>query len=110
MNQNKVYAMIGMAMRARCVVSGEVACESAVKSMKAHLVIVPTDASFNTKKLFSNKTTFYEIPYVEFGTKDELGHAIGKDMRSSVAITNEGFAKAIISKMEKIQKDSTEED
>lgn len=109
MNQSNVYAMIGMAMRARCVVSGEVACESAVKSMKAHLVIVPTDASFNTKKLFSNKTTFYGIPYVEFGTKNELGHAIGKDMRSSVAITDEGFAKAIITKMEKIQKDNTEE-
>ena len=96
-------------MKARAVVSGEVACESAVKSMKAHLVIVPTDASFNTKKLFSNKTTFYGIPYVEFGTKDELGHAIGKDMRSSIAITDEGFAKAIITKMEKIQKNSTEE-
>ena len=101
--------MIGMAMRAGCVVSGEVACENAVKGMKAHLVIVPTDASFNTKKLFSNKTTFYDIPYVEFGTKDALGHAIGKDMRSSVAIMDEGFAKAIITKMENIQKDSTEE-
>lgn len=101
--------MIGMAMKAGYVVSGEVACENAVKSMKAHLVIVPTDASFNTKKLFSNKTTFYGIPYAEFGTKDALGHAIGKDMRSSVAIMDEGFAKAIITKMEEIQKDNTEE-
>lgn len=102
--------MLGMATKAGYVVSGEVACENAVKSMKAHLVIVPKDASFNTKKLFSNKTTFYEIPYVQFGTKDELGHAIGKDMRSSVAVINEGFAKAILSKMEEIQKDNTEED
>ena len=109
MNQNNIYAMIGMAMKAGSVVSGEVACESAVKSMKAHLVIVPTDASFNTKKLFSNKTTFYGVPYVEFGTKNELGHAIGKDMRSSIALTDEGFAKAIITKLEKIQKDNTEE-
>lgn len=96
-------------MKAGSVVSGEVACESAVKGMKAHLVIVPTDASFNTKKLFSNKTTFYGVPYVEFGTKNELGHAIGKDMRSSIALTDEGFAKAIITKLEKIQKDNTEE-
>ncbi len=109
MNQNNVYAMIGMAMKAGKIVSGEVACESAVKSMKAHLVIVPVDASFNTKKLFSNKTTFYEIPYIEFGTKDGLGHAIGKDMRSSVAVIDEGFAKAIMTKIEKIQKVSTEE-
>ncbi len=109
MNQNNIYAMIGLAMKAGSVVSGEVACESAVKGMKAHLVIVPTDASFNTKKLFSNKTTFYGVPYVEFGTKNELGHAIGKDMRSSIALTDEGFAKAIITKLEKIQKDNTEE-
>ena len=58
MNQNNIYAMIGMAMKSGNVVSGEFACENAVKSMKAHLVIVPEDASFNTKKLFSNKTTF----------------------------------------------------
>ena len=109
MNQNNIYAMMGLAMKAGSIVSGEVACESAVKGMKAHLVIVATDASFNTKKLFSNKTTFYGVPYVEFGTKDELGHAIGKDMRSSIAITDEGFAKAIITKLEKIQKDNTEE-
>lgn len=102
--------MLGMATKAGYVVSGEFACETAVKSMKAHLVIVPKDASSNTKKLFSNKTTYYEIPYIEFGTKDELGHAIGKDMRSSVAVMNEGFAKAILSKMEEIQKDNTEED
>ena len=109
MNQNNIYAMLGLAMKAGAIVSGEVACESAVKSLKAHLVIVPTDASFNTKKLFSNKTTFYEIPYIEFGTKEALGHAIGKDLRSSVAITDEGFAKAIKTKIEKIQIVSTEE-
>ncbi len=109
MNQNKVYSLMGLATRGGKLVSGEVACENAVKGLKAHLVIVPTDASSNTKKLFSNKTTFYGIPYVEFGTKDELGHAIGKDMRSSIAITDEGFAKAIITKLEEIQKNSTEE-
>ena len=53
--------------------------------------------------------TFYEIPYVEFGTKEMLGHAIGKDYRSSVAITDEGFAKAIKTKIEKIQIVNTEE-
>lgn len=100
MSQNKVYAMIGMAMKAGSMVSGEFACETAVKTGKAYLVVVPKDASLNTKKLFSNKTSFYGIPYVEFGTKEELGHAMGKDMRSSAAITDEGFAKAILSKME----------
>lgn len=108
MIQNKVYALLGLAMKAGSVVSGEVACENAVKGMKAKLVIVAMDASAGTKKLFSNKTQYYEIPYAEYGTKDELGHALGKDMRSSIAVCDVGFADAIYKKLE-LSENKTEE-
>ena len=39
---------------------------------------------------------FYHVPRYFFGTKEELGHAMGKAMRSSLAITDENFAKSII--------------
>ena len=32
---------------------------------------------------------------MEFGDKEMLGKAIGKEFRASVAVTNSGFAKAI---------------
>lgn len=91
----KVYAMLGMAMKAGKVASGEFSTEKSVKSGHAYLVIVSEDASNNTKKMFSNMCKFYEVPRYFFGTKEELGSAIGKGMRSSLAITDENFAKSI---------------
>ena len=100
MNQNKTDSLIGLAMKAGKVVSGEFATDKNVKAGKAWLVLVSTDASDNTKKMFSNMCEFYEVPIYFYGNKEELGHAIGKEMRSSLAITDEGFAKSLIKNLE----------
>ena len=96
MEKNKIFSLLGLATRSRNVVSGEFMTEKAVKSYDAELVIVAEDASDNTKKMFRNMCTFYEVPYYEFGSKEELGHALGKEMRASLAIQDEGFSKAIV--------------
>lgn len=93
--KTKVFSLLGLATRAGRIVSGEFATEKAVKSFKAALVLVAEDASDNTKKLFTDKCSFYETPCYMFGTKQELGHAMGKEMRASLAVTDEGFADAI---------------
>ena len=103
MKQNKIYSLLGIAMRGRNVVSGEFAAEKALKSGKAALVLVADDASENTKKLFSDKCSFYEVPYYVYGTKEELGHAMGKDLRSSLAITDDGIAQAMIKQLESME-------
>lgn len=92
---SKIYSMLGLAMRAGRLVSGEFATDKSVKGGKAWLVIVSEDASDNTRKMFSNMCEFYKVPIYFFGTKNGLGHAIGKVMRSSLAITDENFAKSI---------------
>ena len=95
MQKNKVFGLLGIAARGRNVVSGEFSTQSAVKDGSAILVLVAEDASENTKKLFRNKCTFYEVPIRFFGTKEELGHAIGKEQRSSLALLDEGLAKTV---------------
>ena len=100
MNHNKIYSLLGLAMKAGRVVSGEFATDKSVKEGTAFLVLVSGDASDNTKKKFSNTCEFYEVPRYFYGTKEELGHAIGKEMRSSLAITDEGFAKSLIKHLE----------
>ncbi len=92
---NKAYGMIGMAMKAGKVASGEFATEKAVKSGKAALVIVSKTASENTKKKFRNMCDYYKVPICFFGEKEELGHAIGKEFRASLAVLDSGLAKAI---------------
>lgn len=95
----KVYSYIGLSARSRKLVSGEFSTEKAVKSFTAQLVLVAADASDNTKKLFRNKCTFYEVPFYEFGTKEELGHALGKEICASLAFTDEGLANAAMKQL-----------
>lgn len=95
MAQNKVYAMIGLATKAGKIASGEFSTEQAVKAGKGRLVIVSQAASDNTKKKFQNMCTYYEVPLYFFGEKETLGHAMGKEFRASLAVLDEGFAKAI---------------
>ena len=102
MNQSRVYSMLGLAMKAGKVVSGEFAVDKSIKEDSAFLVIIASDASDNTRKKFSNSCEFYEVPEYVYGMKEELGRAIGRDMRSSLAITDEGFAKSLRKHLEPV--------
>ena len=59
-----------------------------------------TDASDNTRKLFFDKCSYYEVPCIQAGTKEELGKAIGKEYRASAAVTDKSFAEGLIKKYE----------
>lgn len=93
--KDKVLSMLGLATRSRNVVSGGFATEQAVKSGKAYLVIIAEDASDNTRKKYSNMCEFYEVPCAYYSTKEVLGHAMGKEERTTLAVTDEGFADSI---------------
>ena len=88
-------------MKSGNVVSGEFAVEKAVKSKKAHVVIVANDASDNTRKKFYDMCSFYKVPVVSYAVKEELGHAIGKEFRASIAVTDQGFAEALLKQLDK---------
>ena len=92
---NKFFSLLGLCKRAGKLVAGEVAAEQAVRKKQAFLLILAQDASKNTKKKFTNSAVYYELPLAEIGTKEELGRAIGAEMRSIIAITEKGFAKKL---------------
>lgn len=87
-------------MRGRNLVSGEFQTMEAIKKGSAMLVIIAEDASDNTTKLFTDKCTFYEVPVFRYGTKEGLGRAVGKDLRSSMGVCDAGLADAIIKQLE----------
>ncbi len=93
--RDKILSLIGLAVRAGRCSSGEALTESGVKSGKARLVIIASDASENTKKKFQDMCKFYRVPICFYGDKDTLGHAMGKEFRASLAILDEGFADGI---------------
>lgn len=105
MNQNdrKILSYIGLCAKAGRIASGEFSTEKALKEGSANLVIVAEDASDNTKKNFSDACTYRGIRLLIKFDKNSLGHAIGKEMRASLAIKDEGFAAAIIKCLESVQ-------
>lgn len=84
--------MLSLAQRAGKVASGEFMTESSVKDGKAFLVVVAADASDNTKKKFRDMCDFYGVPFLIYGSLDSLGHAIGKEFRASLCVTDAGLA------------------
>ncbi len=100
LDSKKIYSMISLCAKAGRLVSGNFSVEKAVKSQKAYVVIVACDASDNTKKLFNQKCNYYDIPYFEFGDKDNLGKFIGREFRTSIAVLDEGFGNQIIKYMD----------
>lgn len=95
LNVKKACGMLGLAMRAGKVASGEFAAEKAVKEYRAFLVIVASEASQNTQKKIRNMCQYYKVPYLVFGTKEELGRIIGKEYRASLAVCDKNFAEVI---------------
>lgn len=95
MKMSRALSMISLATKAGKTKSGEFMTEKEVREGNAHLVIVADDASDNTKKKFQNMCDFYRVPIYFYGDKDTLGHAMGKEFRASLAVTDAGFAKGI---------------
>ena len=95
LEHKKIFSLLGLAERGRRVVSGEFMTERAIKGGSTKLVIVSSEASDNTRKMFYDMCSFYQVPVYYFGGKEELGHAIGKEMRASLAVTDEGFAASL---------------
>ena len=95
MKPDKILSLIGLATRAGKTASGEFCTEKEVKTGRAALVIVAGDASENTKKKFRDMCEFYEVPIYFYKDKDTLGHAMGKEFRATLAVTDAGFAEGI---------------
>ena len=103
MKNDRILSLLGLAVRSRNLVSGEFSTEKAVKAGRAELVIVSSDASENTKKMFTDKCAFYGIPIYVYSDRHSLGRAIGKEMRVSAAVTEKGLAESIIKHLEELQ-------
>lgn len=100
LRQNRVLSLVGLATKAGRTVSGEFSTEKAVKTGEASLVIVSEEASENTKKKFRNMCAYYRVPICFFGTKDDLGRAMGKEFRASLAVLDEGLGNALRKQLE----------
>lgn len=99
MKRDSVLSLVSIAKKAGKIAAGEFQTEHAVRSGKAGLVILSEEASENTKKKFRNMCSFYSVPVLIYGGKEELGAAIGCEFRASLAVTDEGLSRSIEKKL-----------
>ena len=97
MTNQAVLQLLGLAARARKVISGEELVVNEIRRGHAKLVLLASDASANTSKKLTDKCTYYNVELHVFGDRYDLGHATGKEARVALAITDSGFAKKISS-------------
>ncbi|RLQ95924.1 YlxQ family RNA-binding protein [Falsibacillus albus] len=88
-------SLLGLANRARKIISGEELVLKEVKNGRAKLVLLSKDASQNTSKKILDKCHYYRTPVKMVENRDDLGQAIGKQARVAVAVIDEGFAKKL---------------
>lgn len=105
-NEAKLLGMLGLAARARKLVTGtELVTEAVRKSAsrsanhrsKAAAVLIADDAADNTKKRITDCCRYYGIGFTILPvSKDALSHAIGKQSDVAVCgVFDAGFAAAI---------------
>ena len=92
---NRVYSMMSLAAKAGKIASGGFMTENSITGGKAYLVVIAEDASENTQGKFRNKCSYYDVPCIVYGEGASLGHAIGKESRMTIAVTDPGFADQI---------------
>ncbi|TYR82758.1 YlxQ family RNA-binding protein [Priestia megaterium] len=93
-------SFLGLANRARKLISGEELVVGEVRKQKAKLVLLASDASDNTKKKVTDKCAYYNVPVRIVADRYALGQAIGKDARVVVAVIDNGFAKKLITMLD----------
>ncbi len=96
MNENQWLSLLGLANRARKIISGEELSIKEIRSGKAKLILLSRDASQNTTKKITDKCNSYKVPFKMVEDRFLLGQAIGKEARVVVAVLDDGFAKKLI--------------
>lgn len=96
MNATQWKSLLGLANRARKIISGEELTVKEIRNGKAKLVLLSSDASGNTTKKITDKCNTYKVPVKMVEDRYILGQAIGKEARVVVAILDDGFAKKLM--------------
>ncbi len=91
----KIPTTVSLAKKAGKIVHGEANVKEAIRAGNASIVIIASDTGANTLKSITDSCAYYNVTYHLAGTKEELGHSIGKSFCAAIAVCDDGFAKSI---------------
>ena len=94
--RSKAISLLGFAKKSGNLVSGVNTCGFAIAKGRARLVILAEDISAGSEKKIMKEIRKKGVPYIKFGTIDELSHIAGESGRSVFAVLDKGFAESIL--------------
>lgn len=92
--ESDALSLLGLVKRSGGLAVGSKVLET-VRNGKAEFVVIAGDASERTRKVLSDKCTFYQVPFGFVEHMEALSRAVGKSHIAAVAVTDNGFAKKI---------------
>ena len=95
MNELKLKNLLGLAQRARLLVSGNFQVTEALQAGQVKMLIITTDASDRTVEEFEKISAEKSLPIIRALTKESLGQCLGKDFRAVAAVLDDGFTISI---------------
>lgn len=84
-DETRALSLLGIAMRAGLVISGNDMCEKEVRFGRAALVLLDAGSSANTRDKYTSMCAHHSVPIV-FVSPGALGRAIGKENRMVAAL------------------------
>lgn len=91
MTQQRILNFLGLAKRARKIVTGQELVLKAVKNGQVYFVFLATDTGAVAQKSFQTTLKKRQIPFDQTFSQIQLSQAIGQATKA-IAITDRGFA------------------
>ena len=99
--RKKIHSYLGLARRAGKLLIGQGTCSEAMEKKKLALLFMTGDVAENTQKKLRKTAEKTGTPCVVYGTSEELSKVAGAQGSAVYGITDENFAKAILTETEK---------
>lgn len=90
--------MLGLAIKANKLVTGTDLVVTNIRKGKVRLVILASDLAENGREEIESALKKHPAKVIDIFTSQEISHAIGKE-RKVLALTDVGFAKALLKKI-----------
>lgn len=98
MDYDRFLKFLGLGARAGKLVYGAHACEAAIKTGKAKLIVVDNGASENTKKSFGDACKYYNIKLIILEEEDSLTKYLAKKTNKVIGVVCPDFARSALLK------------
>ena len=103
---DKILGLLGLMRRANAIAVGESNTGAAVKSGKAKLLLLASDASDNARRraetfVYGHNTVMLSLPY----KKEDIATSVGLVGCSMTAVTDIGFSNALLKALTVVDKE-----